>query len=97
MKIATIHRCHSIASIFVRDVRSTTAIESMKSRAQLGTGTHDALRPACPTSSGFSHMKTTLRRYPKYTEKYTELCTSDAIGMINEGLSRQFFKFCGYI
>ena len=45
----------------------------------------------------FSHMKTTLRRYPKYTEKYTELCTSDAIGMINEGLSRQFFKFCGYI
>ena len=23
----------------------------MKSRAQLGTGTHDALRPACPTSS----------------------------------------------
>ena len=24
----------------------------MKSRAQLGTGTHDALRPACPNSSG---------------------------------------------
>ena len=23
----------------------------MKSPAQLGTGTHDALRPACPTSS----------------------------------------------
>ena len=23
----------------------------MKSRAQLGTGTHEALRPACPTSS----------------------------------------------
>ena len=45
----------------------------------------------------FNHMKTTLRRYPKYTEKYTELCTYDAKGMINEGLSRQFFKFCDYI
>ena len=45
----------------------------------------------------FNHMKTTLRRYPKYTEKYTELCISDAIGMINGGLLRQFFKFCGYI
>lgn len=45
----------------------------------------------------FNHIKTTLRRYSRYTEKYTELCISDAIGMINEGLSRQFFKFCGYI
>ena len=44
----------------------------------------------------FHHMKTTLRRYPVYTEKYTELCISDALGMINEGMSRQFFSFCGY-
>ncbi|XP_046864302.1 uncharacterized protein LOC124458303 [Xenia sp. Carnegie-2017] len=44
----------------------------------------------------FHHMKTILRRYTKYTEKYTELCISDAIEMIDEGLSRQFFKFCGY-
>ena len=29
----------------------------MKSRAQLGTGTHDALRPACPTSSGAKHSR----------------------------------------
>jgi transposase len=39
----------------------------------------------------------TLHRYPKYTKKYTELCISDALGLINEGLSRQFFKFFGYI
>ena len=45
----------------------------------------------------FSHTKKTLRRYPKYTEKHTELCISDALGLIKEGLSRQFFKFCGYI
>lgn len=45
----------------------------------------------------FHHMKTILRRYSRYTEKYTELCIFDAIGMINEGLSRQFFKFCGYV
>ena len=37
--------------VILQDVHSTTAIESMKSRAQLGTGTHDALQPACPTSS----------------------------------------------
>ena len=31
----------------------------MKSRAQLGTGTHDALRPACPTSSDFRKVLVT--------------------------------------
>ena len=47
--------------------------------------------------SCFHFMKTILRRYPKYTEKFTELCISDAIGMINEAYSQQFFKFCGYL
>ena len=44
----------------------------------------------------FHLMKTVLRRYTTYTEKYTELCISDALQMITAGHSRQFFKFCGY-
>ena len=35
-----------------RDVHSTTGKESLKPRLELGTQTHDALRPACQTSSG---------------------------------------------
>jgi hypothetical protein len=35
-----------------RDVHSTTVKESLKPHMELGTQTHDALRPACPTSSG---------------------------------------------
>ena len=34
-----------------RDVHSTTVKESLKPRLELGAQTHDALRPACPTSS----------------------------------------------
>jgi hypothetical protein len=34
-----------------RDVHSTTVKESLKPRLELGTQTHDALRPACRTSS----------------------------------------------
>ena len=45
----------------------------------------------------FHLMKTVLRRYTTYTEKYTELCISDALQMITAGHSRQFFKFCGYL
>ncbi|XP_028418225.1 uncharacterized protein LOC114543452 [Dendronephthya gigantea] len=45
----------------------------------------------------FNIMKVILRRYPKYTEKYTDLCISDALEMITAGLSRQIFKFCGYL
>ena len=40
-----------------RDVHSTTVKESLKPRLELGAQTHDALRPACPTSSG---MKSNL-------------------------------------
>ena len=36
-----------------RDVHSTTVKESLKPRLELGTQTHDALRPACRTSSEF--------------------------------------------
>jgi hypothetical protein len=35
-----------------REVHSTTVKESLKPRLELGAQTHDALRPACPTSSG---------------------------------------------
>jgi hypothetical protein len=38
-----------------RDVHSTTVKESLKPHMELGTQTHDALRPACPTSSGVLH------------------------------------------
>ena len=34
-----------------RDVHSTTVEDSLKPRLELGTQTHDALRPACRTSS----------------------------------------------
>jgi hypothetical protein len=34
-----------------RDVHSPTVKESLKPRLELGAQTHDALRPACPTSS----------------------------------------------
>ena len=36
-----------------RDVHSTTVKESLKPRLELGAQTHDALRPACPTSSDY--------------------------------------------
>ena len=45
----------------------------------------------------FHFMKTVLRRYTAYTEKYTELRISDALQMITAGHLRQFFKFCGYL
>ena len=35
----------------------------MKPRAQLGTGTHDALRPACPTSSVPLHVNSNTDMY----------------------------------
>ena len=47
--------------------------------------------------SCFAYIKNILRRYTSYTEKYTELCVSDAVDMISPGLSRQFFKLCGYL
>jgi hypothetical protein len=37
-----------------RDVHSTTVRESLKPRLELSAHTHDALRPACRTSSGCS-------------------------------------------
>ena len=45
----------------------------------------------------FHLMKVILRRYPKYTEKYTELAISDALEMISMGFSRQIYKCCGYL
>ena len=45
----------------------------MKSRAQLGTGTHDALRPACPTSSAFLSRYSTLLDVQK-TQPPTSYC-----------------------
>ena len=45
----------------------------------------------------FNFMKVILRRYPKHTEKYTDLCISDALEMITMGFSRQIFKCCGYL
>ncbi len=44
----------------------------------------------------FHFMKVVLRRYPKYTEKYTELAISDTLEMISMGFSRQIYKCCGY-
>jgi hypothetical protein len=40
-----------------RDVHSTTVKESLKPRLELGTQTHDALRPACRTSSASNAEK----------------------------------------
>ena len=61
-------RKYIVHQMFVRNVHSTTAIESMKSCAQSGTGTHDALRPACPTSSVFSPLLMTLLQEGNFKE-----------------------------
>ena len=45
----------------------------------------------------FHILKTILRRYPIYTEKYTDLCIADALEMLTSGISRQIFKYCGYL
>ena len=50
-----------------RDVHSTTVKESLKPRLELGAQTHDALRPACPTSSGVASVEMLYKRVIRAT------------------------------
>lgn len=45
----------------------------------------------------FHYIKCWLRRFPSYTEHYTEVALAEATTRIGPGVSREFFRQCGYI
>jgi hypothetical protein len=97
MRIATIQQQHAIFTKFCsltilsfecfhlftqRDVHSTTVKESLKPRLELGTQTHDALRPACRTSSGCW-----VGGHPHWSQKYGRTVTNSGHWLVQ-------FKLC---
>jgi hypothetical protein len=52
-----------------RDVHSPTVKESLKTRLELGAQTHDALRPACPTSSAMKNQNQILCHHHAWFRK----------------------------
>jgi hypothetical protein len=57
-----------------RDVHSPTVKESLKPRLELGAQTHDALRPACPTSSAYESWILLMEFYRNFTCKSVWRC-----------------------
>lgn len=45
----------------------------------------------------FHYVKCMLRRFPLYTEHFTEAAIAEAVGRIGPNVSRVFFSQCGYI
>ena len=45
----------------------------------------------------FHYIKCWLRRFPLYTEHYTEVAIAEATVRIGSGVSGEFFRQCGYI
>ena len=69
-----------------RDVHSTTVKESLKPRLELGTQTHDALRPACRTSSG-------VRAPPHITNhRRPNLRMNDQVLRVFNGFYKQIYS-----
>ena len=45
----------------------------------------------------FHYMKCMLKRFPLYTEHFTEAAIAESVGHIGSNVSRVFFRQCGYI
>ena len=61
-----------------RDVHSTTVKESLKPRLELGTQTHNALRPACRTSSEETHDQELQELRKSHNEEVAALRNDNA-------------------